>query len=85
MLCAGDEYDYVILSTVRSLPLKDIDDPRLVEADKHWKRENLGFLTDDHLINVAITRAKQGLIIIGEFYIFYPGLYIIIYTIHLYR
>ena len=63
---SGDEYDYVILSTVRSLPLEEIEDHRLVEADRRWKRENLGFLTDNHLINVALTRAKQGLIIIGK-------------------
>ena len=56
----------MILTTVRSLPLEDIEDPRLVEADRQWKSENLGSLADDHLINVAITRAKQGLIIIGE-------------------
>ena len=65
-MSAGDEYDYVILTTVRSLPLEEIEDHRLVEANRHWKRENLGFLADDHLINVAITRARQGLIIIGE-------------------
>ena len=56
----------MILTTVRSLPLEEIKDPRLVEANRQWKSENLGFLADGHLINVAITRAKQGLIIIGE-------------------
>ena len=66
-MAAGDEYDYVILSTVRSLPLEEIEDHRLVEADSRlWKSEKLGFLADYHLINVAITRAKQGLIIIGK-------------------
>ena len=53
-MSAGDEYDYVILTTVRSLPLEEIEDHRLVEANRHWKRENLGFLADDHLINVAV-------------------------------
>ena len=73
---SGDEYDYVILSTVRSLPLEEIEDHRLVEADRRWKRENLGFLTDNHLINVALTRAKQGLIIIGKLPIFITLLFL---------
>ena len=63
---SGDEFDYVILTTVRSLPLKEIQDHRLVQAEKQWLRENLGFVTDEHQVNVAITRAKQGLIIVGE-------------------
>ena len=62
----GDEFDYVILTTVRSLPLNEIRDHRLVQAEKQWLRENLGFVTDEHQVNVAITRAKQGLIIVGE-------------------
>ena len=37
-----------------------------MQADKQWLRDNLGFLTDEHQVNVAITRAKQGLIIVGE-------------------
>ena len=65
-MLAGDEYDHVILSTVRSLPLSEIKDQHLVQADKQWLVENLGFVTDEHQINVAITRAKQGLIIVGE-------------------
>ncbi|XP_050390271.1 helicase with zinc finger domain 2, partial [Patella vulgata] len=58
----GSEWEYVILSTVRSLA-KD-----MLEHDpsRSWIGENLGFIADDHQLNVAITRAKQGFIIIGN-------------------
>ena len=50
-----------MLSTVRSLP-----DCRIIEAPtRHWREENIGFLSDEHQMNVALTRAKHGLIIIG--------------------
>ena len=62
---AGDEYGYVILSTVRSQPVEEIRNHDLVQPDPSWLREHLGFLTDPHEINVGITRAKYGLIIIG--------------------
>ena len=62
----GDEYDYVILTTVRSQPLSEISNPDLVQPDRKWLRDTLGFVTDPHKVNVAITRAKQGLIIVGE-------------------
>ena len=65
-LYTGDEYDYVILTTVRSQPLSEIRNPDLVQPDKSWIRENLGFVTDQHQVNVAITRAREGLIIVGE-------------------
>lgn len=55
------------MTTVRSLPLEDIRDRRLVQPDRRWMLENLGFLTDEHQINVAITRAKRGLIVIGKY------------------
>ena len=67
-LYTGDEYDYVILTTVRSQPLNEIRNPDLVQPDKSWIRENLGFVTDQHQVNVAITRAREGLIIVGELY-----------------
>ncbi|XP_077999824.1 3'-5' exoribonuclease HELZ2-like isoform X2 [Glandiceps talaboti] len=58
----GSEWDYIIFSTVRSLPSSKIDrNPRI-----SWLKKNLGFITDQHQINVALTRAKQGLIIIGN-------------------
>ena len=62
----GDEYDIVILSTVRSLPQKDICNRDYIQPDRKWFNDNLGFLTDPHLFNVGITRAKHGLIILGK-------------------
>ncbi|XP_056018045.1 helicase with zinc finger domain 2-like isoform X4 [Ostrea edulis] len=61
----GGEWDYVIFSTARSLPEYRIE--------KHptlgWCKQNLGFITDEHQINVALTRARRGLIIIGNKYL----------------
>ena len=62
----GDEYDVVILSTVRSLPLSEIKVRKFVQPDQRWMRNSLGFLTDVHQTNVGITRARYGLIIIGK-------------------
>ena len=55
----------MILSTVRSQPVEEIRNHDLVQPDRRWLRDHLGFLTDSHEINVGITRAKYGLIIIG--------------------
>ena len=60
--CPGSEWDYVILSLVRSLPQDEIDP----EPPAHWIREKLGFITDPHQINVGLTRARCGMCIIGE-------------------
>ncbi|XP_062574956.1 helicase with zinc finger domain 2-like isoform X2 [Saccostrea cucullata] len=58
----GGEWDYVIFSTVRSLPDYRIESyPTL-----GWCKNNLGFITDQHQINVALTRARKGIIIIGN-------------------
>ncbi|XP_069128729.1 3'-5' exoribonuclease HELZ2-like [Argopecten irradians] len=58
----GGEWDYVIFSTARSLPDYKIEpNPTL-----GWRKENLGFITDEHQINVALSRARKGLIIIGN-------------------
>ncbi|XP_062574953.1 helicase with zinc finger domain 2-like [Saccostrea cucullata] len=58
----GGEWDYVIFSTVRSLP-----DYRIEEhPTRGWCMQNLGFITDQHQINVALTRPRKGLIIIGN-------------------
>ncbi len=62
----GDEYELVILSTVRSKPLDEISNRALVQPDRMWMGENLGFITDVHQINVGITRSKSGLVITGE-------------------
>ena len=58
----GSEKDFVIISLVRSLPDSQIDH----EPSGGWLREKLGFVTDEHQINVALTRAKRGLCIIGK-------------------
>ena len=49
------------MSTVRSLPKLEIEK----NPTNGWKRRHLGFIMDEHQINVAITRAKRGLIILG--------------------
>lgn len=33
---------------------------------KSWLKKFLGFVVDPHQVNVAITRAQEGLCIIGE-------------------
>ena len=74
----GDEYGIVILSTVRSQPLAEISNEDHVQPDRSWLLENLGFLTDEHQINVGITRSKYGLIIVGKYY---TVLLIVIYSV----
>lgn len=63
----GSEWKYVIVSCVRSLESKIYP----VEPDTHWIRANIGFVDDYHQQNVAITRAKDGLIILGKIIVFY--------------
>ena len=58
----GGEWNYVILSTVRTLAKHEINPKPTIG----WRRRHLGFLIDEHQINVAITRAKRGLFIIGN-------------------
>ena len=60
----GDEWDYIILSLVRSMPEFEIEGNPSID----WCERNMGFITDEHQINVALTRARAGLIIIGAFY-----------------
>ena len=62
LLILGSEWDYVILSLVRSMKTEELDpDPSL-----SWLREHLGFLTDEHQMNVGLTRARKGLCVIGK-------------------
>ncbi|KAM8913215.1 3'-5' exoribonuclease HELZ2 isoform 2-T5 [Spinachia spinachia] len=58
----GSEWRYVILSTVCSLPTNDIEN----DPDGAWLSKHLGFVSDANQINVGITRAKEGLCIIGN-------------------
>ena len=58
----GRESEVVILSTVRSIPKVQIES----NPSQSWIQRHLGFITDEHQINVALTRAKKGLIIIGN-------------------
>ncbi|XP_037345942.2 helicase with zinc finger domain 2-like isoform X1 [Pungitius pungitius] len=58
----GSEWRYVILSTVCSLPIHDIEK----DPDRAWLSKHLGFVGDANQINVGITRAKEGLCIIGN-------------------
>lgn len=59
----GDEWDYVILSLVRSIPVYEIDRAPSIG----WCKRNMGFIIDHHQMNVALTRARLGLIIIGKY------------------
>ncbi|XP_071943704.1 3'-5' exoribonuclease HELZ2-like [Antedon mediterranea] len=61
-LSQGKEWDYVIMSTVRSLPGVEIEKRPSVG----WIKTNLGFIADENQMNVALTRAKKGLILIGN-------------------
>ncbi|XP_064193995.1 3'-5' exoribonuclease HELZ2-like [Anguilla rostrata] len=65
MKSQGSEWRYVILSTVRSCPRSEIDrqQPRPTKA---WLSKQLGFITDPNQVNVAITRAQDGLCILGN-------------------
>ncbi|XP_076606270.1 3'-5' exoribonuclease HELZ2-like [Chaetodon auriga] len=58
----GSEWRYVIISTVCSLPSEEIES----EPDGAWLSKHLGFVGDPNQINVGITRAKEGLCIIGN-------------------
>lgn len=58
----GSEWRYVIVSTVRTCPRTDVDQ----RPTKSWLKKFLGFVVDPHQVNVAITRAQEGLCIIGE-------------------
>uniref|UniRef100_A0A671SRH3 DNA2/NAM7 helicase-like C-terminal domain-containing protein n=1 Tax=Sinocyclocheilus anshuiensis TaxID=1608454 RepID=A0A671SRH3_9TELE len=63
MKSQGSEWPYVILSAVRSCPISDIESDR---PSKAWLGKRLGFITDPNQVNVAITRAQDGLVILGN-------------------
>lgn len=58
----GSEWRYVLLSTVRSCPENDLDQ----RPTKGWLKRYLGFIVDPNQVNVAITRAQEGLCLIGD-------------------
>ncbi|XP_073463467.1 3'-5' exoribonuclease HELZ2 [Aquarana catesbeiana] len=62
MKSQGSEWRYVIFSTVRSASAQDLDSHPTIG----WQRRYLGFLSDPNQINVALTRAKEGLCILGN-------------------
>ncbi|XP_065918858.1 uncharacterized protein [Dysidea avara] len=62
----GCEFEFVILSTVRSIPRTKLKNRAAVQPDRTWIGEHLGSLTDRHQICVGITRAKYGLVIVGN-------------------
>ena len=61
----GRECNVVILTVVRSTTEEHIPN----HLSHTWVNENMGFVTDEHLMNVAITRAREALCIIGRFMI----------------
>ncbi|XP_052414063.1 helicase with zinc finger domain 2 isoform X2 [Carassius gibelio] len=62
MKSQGSEWKYVIISTVRSCPKTDIE----TQPTQSWIIKRLGFIMDPHQVNVGITRAQEGLCIIGN-------------------
>nr|XP_056700890.1 helicase with zinc finger domain 2 [Euleptes europaea] len=65
MKSQGNEWKYVIVSTVRSCSRSIIDKRPTIG----WLKKHLGFVTDPNQINVCITRAQEGLCIIGNRYL----------------
>ncbi|XP_066504071.1 3'-5' exoribonuclease HELZ2-like [Hoplias malabaricus] len=64
MKSQGSEWPYVIISTVRSCPLSEIKCK--THFSRRWMQNRLGFITDPNQVNVAITRAQNGLCILGN-------------------
>ncbi|ELK04416.1 Peroxisomal proliferator-activated receptor A-interacting complex 285 kDa protein [Pteropus alecto] len=58
----GSEWRYVLVSTVRSCPESDLDQ----RPTKNWLKRFLGFVVDPNQVNVAITRAQEGLCLVGD-------------------
>ncbi|XP_026145910.1 helicase with zinc finger domain 2-like [Carassius auratus] len=58
----GSEWRYVILSMVRSCPSNKIEP----EPSREWLSNHIGFVGDENQINVGITRAQDGLCILGN-------------------
>ncbi|XP_065122965.1 3'-5' exoribonuclease HELZ2 isoform X1 [Paramisgurnus dabryanus] len=58
----GSEWRYVILSMVRSCPSEEIEPM----PSREWLSKHIGFVGDENQINVGITRAQEGLCILGN-------------------
>ncbi|KAK3766568.1 hypothetical protein RRG08_042349 [Elysia crispata] len=58
----GRESDYVILSTVRSMPFDKLERP----VSTRWAKEHIGDIADSRMINLAITRTRAALFIFGN-------------------
>lgn len=58
----GSEWRYVILSMVRSCPSNEIEP----YPSREWLSKHIGFVGDENQINVGITRAQNGLCILGN-------------------
>ncbi|XP_029772445.1 helicase with zinc finger domain 2 isoform X2 [Suricata suricatta] len=58
----GSEWRYVLVSTVRTCPESDLDQ----RPTKSWLKKFLGFVVDPNQVNVAITRAQEGLCLLGD-------------------
>ncbi|KTF88884.1 hypothetical protein cypCar_00011312 [Cyprinus carpio] len=56
----GSEWQYVILSMVRSCPSNEIEP----YPPREWLSKHIGFVGDENQINVGITRAQDGLCIL---------------------
>ncbi|XP_026553122.1 helicase with zinc finger domain 2 [Pseudonaja textilis] len=65
MKSQGSEWKYVIVSTVRSCNRGEIDE----SPTRSWENNRLGFIADANQINVCLTRAQEGLCIIGNRYL----------------
>ncbi len=62
------------MSTVRSMPKSQIES----HPTSGWVQRNLGALADRHQVNVAITRPRKGLILIGKFILAAHKIYIML-------
>ncbi|KAL1280781.1 hypothetical protein QQF64_015381 [Cirrhinus molitorella] len=58
----GSEWRYVILSMVRSCLSNEIEP----QPSREWLSKHIGFVGDENQINVGITRAQDGLCILGN-------------------
>ncbi|XP_021528158.2 3'-5' exoribonuclease HELZ2 [Aotus nancymaae] len=58
----GSEWRYVLVSTVRTCAKSNLDQ----RPTKSWLKKFLGFVVDPNQVNVAFTRAQEGLCLIGD-------------------